>query len=404
MDTVTQFVIGAAAGQLVGGRALGRKAALVGGLAGWLPDADVLIRSAADPLLAIEQHRGFTHALLFTPVGAAVVAAPFLLHRAGRAKAGAVYAAALAGWATHAPLDACTSYGTQLLWPLSDLRVAWNVVSIVDPMITLPLILGVVLAAWLRRAWPAAAALAVALAWIGVGAIQHARAADAQQALADARGHQVVRALVDPSLGNMVVWRSLYQTPDGRLHADAIRLPLAGGPVTVRQGASTPVVGAEEIESLPAASPEAMARAARVWFWFTDGWVGRLPGAGVVLADHRYAADPAGLEPLWAMTLRPQDAAAPVSRSSPRLGGRGMIDLWREVVGQDRRHVPLPAVEQRPGETAPRAARERADEARGSERTGPTWRRCSARRVRRRRAAAGSGAPPTRPRRGPRAG
>src|SRR5512136_3332009 len=89
MDTVTQFVIGAAAGQLVGGRALGRTAALVGGLAGWLPDADVLIRSAADPLLAIEQHRGFTHALAFTPVGAAVAAAPFLLHREWRAKAGA---------------------------------------------------------------------------------------------------------------------------------------------------------------------------------------------------------------------------------------------------------------------------------------------------------------------------
>src|SRR5512135_1289293 len=100
MDTVTQFVIGAAAGQLVGGRALGRGAALVGGLAGWLPDADVLIRSAADPLLAIEQHRGFTHALLFAPVGAAVAAAPFLLRREWRGKAGAVYATALAGWAT----------------------------------------------------------------------------------------------------------------------------------------------------------------------------------------------------------------------------------------------------------------------------------------------------------------
>jgi inner membrane protein len=365
MDTVTQFVIGAAAGQLVGGRALGRTAALVGGLAGWLPDADVLIRSAADPLLAIEQHRGFTHALVFSPVGAALAAAPFLLHRERRAKAGAVYATAVAGWATHAPLDACTSYGTQLLWPFSDLRVAWNVVSIVDPVITLPLILGVVLAAWSRRAWPAAAALGVALAWLGVGALQHARAAGAQQALADVRGHEVVRARVDPSLGNVLLWRSLYQTPDGLLHADAVRLPLAGGTVTVRPGASTPLVRAEEIASLPAAAPDAVARGARVWFWFTDGWVGRLPGAGVVLADHRYAADPAGLVPLWAMTLRPEDSVAPVSRSSPRLGGRGMIDLWREVAGRDRRHVPIPAVEHRPGAAGPGVARERAAEARG---------------------------------------
>jgi hypothetical protein len=171
----------------------------------------------------------------------------------------------------------------------------------------------------------------------------------AQQALADARGHDVVRARVDPSLGNVVLWRSLYQTPDGRLHADAVRVPLAGGPVTVRHGASTPVVRAEDLASLPAAAPDAVARAARVWFWFTDGWVGRLPGAGVVLADHRYAADPAGLVPLWAMTLRPEDSVAPVSRSSPRLEGRGLADLWREVAGRDRRHVPMSAVEHRPG-------------------------------------------------------
>ena len=60
MDTLTQFVIGA----------------------------------AADPFLAIEQHRSFTHALLFTPVGAALAAAPRLLHREWRARAGPVYAAA----------------------------------------------------------------------------------------------------------------------------------------------------------------------------------------------------------------------------------------------------------------------------------------------------------------------
>jgi hypothetical protein len=38
-----------------------------------------------------------------------------------------------------------------------------------------------------------------------------------------------------------------------------------------------------------------------------------------------------------------------VSRSSPRLGGRGLGELWREVAGRDRRHVPIPAAERRPG-------------------------------------------------------
>jgi inner membrane protein len=340
MDTITQAVIGAAAGQAVGGRALGKKAALVGALAGWLPDADVLIRSAADPLLAIEQHRGFTHALAFIPVGAAIAALPFLATRAGRDQARPVYLAALAGWATHAPLDAFTSYGTQLLWPSSSARIAWNAVSIVDPLFTLPLLLGVVLAWRRRRALPAVAGLAWAAAWLGLGVVQHARAASVQVELARARGHEPVRARVDPSLGNNVLWRAIY-VADGRIHADAVRVPWLGRP-TVRTGGSAPLAAAAELAALPAAAPAATARAVRTWAWFTDGWMTRSdgPGGEVVVADQRYAADPAGLEPLWALTLRTRDPATPVARSSPLSSERGLARLWVELTGRDQGHRP----------------------------------------------------------------
>ncbi len=342
MDTITQAVIGAAAGQAVGARALGWRAAAVGAFAGWLPDADVLIRSAADPLLAIEQHRGFTHALIFVPVGAAVAAAPFLLSRQLRARAGAVLLAALAGWATHAPLDACTSYGTQLLWPFSDQRVAWNAVSIVDPLFTLPLLAAVLLAGVRRRAGLAVAGLAWAVAWLALGAAQHLRAAEAQAALAHARGHEPVRARVDPTLANNVLWRSVYETPDGRIHADAVRVPYLGA-ATVRAGLSIPRATEASVRALPAADPAGIDRAIRIWWWFADGWVSRAdgPGGEVVLSDLRYAADPAGLEPLWSLTLRTGDAARPVERTSPRMAGRGLGALWVEVTGGDVRHRPV---------------------------------------------------------------
>ena len=42
------------------------------------------------------------------------------------------------GYATHGLLDSCTSYGTQLFWPFSDVRVAWDTMSIVDPLFTVP--------------------------------------------------------------------------------------------------------------------------------------------------------------------------------------------------------------------------------------------------------------------------
>src|SRR5690606_29023362 len=38
---------------------------------------------------------------------------------------------------THALLDAFTTWGTQLLWPL-DHRVAWQTIFVVDPLYTLP--------------------------------------------------------------------------------------------------------------------------------------------------------------------------------------------------------------------------------------------------------------------------
>ncbi|MBM3854964.1 MAG: metal-dependent hydrolase, partial [Verrucomicrobia bacterium] len=67
VDPVSHVLLGASLGYAALGRRLGRTAAAVGGLAALVPDADIFIRSASDPLLAIEMHRGFTHALVFVP-------------------------------------------------------------------------------------------------------------------------------------------------------------------------------------------------------------------------------------------------------------------------------------------------------------------------------------------------
>ncbi len=56
-------------------------------------------------------------------------------------------------WAllTHSLLDAFTSYGTQLFYPFSDWRVAFNVIAIVDPVYTLPFLGSLIVAARLAR-------------------------------------------------------------------------------------------------------------------------------------------------------------------------------------------------------------------------------------------------------------
>ena len=70
MDPVSQGVVGAAASQLVSSRREKVEAAGIGFLAGLAADIDVIFRSSVDPLLFLEYHRHFTHALVFIPVGA----------------------------------------------------------------------------------------------------------------------------------------------------------------------------------------------------------------------------------------------------------------------------------------------------------------------------------------------
>jgi inner membrane protein len=341
VDSVTQALIGAAAGQAAGGARLGRAAAAVGAVAGTLPDLDVLIRSAGDPLLAIEYHRHFTHALAFVPAGAALAAAPFLLSRRLRERAGALYGAALAGIATHAPLDTFTSYGTQILWPFSNARVEIPAVSIVDPVFTLVLAAGLAVALWRRARAPAALALAFCAAWLGIGLVQNARATAAQSALALARGHGLVRGRVDPTFANQLLWRSVYLDERGRLHADAIRLPLSGPP-TVRAGDSAEAISAEALAALAPRDPR-IARAARVWSWFADGFMtaGPLPGA---VADARYALDPAGFDPFWSLVLRPDHPDRPVDMLREVRRDLPIGALWDEIRGADPRQVALAAV------------------------------------------------------------
>jgi inner membrane protein len=52
---------------------------------------------------------------------------------------------------THPLLDACTTYGTQLFEPFSSLRIAWNVVSVADPLYTFPFLACLILASRRQR-------------------------------------------------------------------------------------------------------------------------------------------------------------------------------------------------------------------------------------------------------------
>ena len=140
MDPVSQGVLGGAAALAISKNKHLPVAILCGILSGMAPDLDALIRSETDPLLYLEFHRQFTHSLIFIPIGGLICAILFYKTVAKRLSFRQTYVYCFVGYATHGLLDACTSYGTQLFWPFSDRRIAWDAISIIDPLFTLPLI------------------------------------------------------------------------------------------------------------------------------------------------------------------------------------------------------------------------------------------------------------------------
>ena len=303
MDPLTHGLLGAAVAQALLPASEGRKALLLGAAAGTLADADVLLRLVSDPALPWEVHRHATHALIASPLGGLVAALPFLLGAGGRAQWKRTLLAATLAYATHGLLDACTSYGTSLLLPFSGVRAAWDVIAIVDPLFTLPLLVGALLAAWRLRRAPALAALMLCAAYLGLGARQHATALQEVHRLAASRVHVVERARALPTPMNLVVWRGLYVS-EGRIHVDGGRVPFASAP-RFRPGTSIPLLLPE---AGPPDGPDA-ARAARIadvearFERFADGFAARDPERPNILADMRYSLEVASFAPLWGIQV-----------------------------------------------------------------------------------------------------
>ena len=149
MDSLTQIVLGAAVGEAVLGRKIGNKAMLYGAIAGTIPDLDVLAAHFTDTVTTLEIHRGFTHSLLFTLLFSPILA--YLVSKYERYKKVKDWFW-LFFWAfiTHPILDAQTTWGTQLFWPL-DIRLAFKNVFVIDPLYTIPFLVFLILAMFQKR-------------------------------------------------------------------------------------------------------------------------------------------------------------------------------------------------------------------------------------------------------------
>ena len=144
MDSLTQATLGAAIGEAVLGKKIGRYGSIAGAIIATIPDLDVLLMPLFDPLQRISVHRGYSHSILFCVLGAFLFA--YILNRIKWTKEVSFRKLWVFGFLalfTHILLDAFTTYGTQLLLPFTDWRVSFDSVNIIDPVYTIPLLIGV---------------------------------------------------------------------------------------------------------------------------------------------------------------------------------------------------------------------------------------------------------------------
>lgn len=192
MDTLTHALSGALVARLTAPRdaaphTLPRRVA-AGFFACAFPDLDFVV-GWLGPVEYLLHHRGATHSLLLLPLWAFVCA--WLLGKLLREPGGwrALYGACAWGIGAHIAGDLITSYGTIIFAPVSDGRFSWGTTFIIDLWFSAIIVLGLAASAlWRGTRVPAAAAVALVVAYVGFQALLRERALDFGRDYARARG------------------------------------------------------------------------------------------------------------------------------------------------------------------------------------------------------------------------
>ena len=192
---------------------------LLGAGLGTLPDLDVFIDFGG----AVENytyHRGFSHSLfVLAPLSALL----WLLLRRWwapvRDKPLRWLAAISLALLTHPLIDAHTAYGTQLFWPLTVPPTSWATLFIIDPLYTLPLLVGVLVAAINRKVSGTALRVGLVVSTVYVGWSWVAQATvsrNVEDALASMQ-LQGAPVFLTPTPFNTLLWRAVVITDHGYL-------------------------------------------------------------------------------------------------------------------------------------------------------------------------------------------
>lgn len=334
MDPFTHAVLGSTIARAGFHHRLGWRGMAAGAVVAMAPDLDVVAGWLGGTFASWQHHRGITHSVFV-----AALAGPLL----GRALA--AWDGARGGppperraWmllcflalASHGLLDLFTSYGTQLLAPLSRFRFAIDALPVIDLGFTLILLVSLVSR---RAAWAG-----LGLAWcyaLGGWALNGQAEAMAARGLASS-GIRAVTVEAWPTLAQPLWRRLVARLPDGGLligfHSALDERPIDWHPLRPAEGALVAAV---------AVTPEAA-----LLDWFADGRVfwRMAPDGGdgtsvVEATDFRYGLPDESRTGFWGIRARFDAAGRLIARPEPFGVPRGAPEktvalLWNGMWGR----------------------------------------------------------------------
>ncbi len=166
MDSLTQLVFGAACGEAILGKKVGRKALIWGGVLGTLPDLDVFI-PLGSPVDDFVSHRGFSHSLFLLAILSPLIARLITtIHQDSKHLYIKWVLFSFVVLEGSVLLDLLTIYGTQIFWPFDTTPHAVPSLFIIDPLFTLPILIGVLAALFLKNHRLNTVGLSLSLAYL----------------------------------------------------------------------------------------------------------------------------------------------------------------------------------------------------------------------------------------------
>jgi inner membrane protein len=224
MDSLTHVVFGAALGEAILGKKIGKKAMLLGAIANTIPDLDVFL-VFGDPVREITIHRGFSHSLVFPFLAAPILAWLSMKYLKDSVLFRDWFVFFFALILTHPLLDCLTTYGTQLFLPFSDYRVNSNSLFIIDLFFTLPMMVGVI-ACWIfktsnpsRKKWNQTG-LIISVLYVLLGFSSKAIASSVLEEKLTEKGIESKHRMTGVTPFNILLWYTIAEVDSGYFIGD----------------------------------------------------------------------------------------------------------------------------------------------------------------------------------------